>query len=159
MRFIQFPETTPDHVGFLFLEKMSQNIAINAENWFKMIMSWLVFPNFSQNMNLTGLGSVSFEIQCLKVCFEYWIILGWDIGKTILIFHWFLVYFYKFLNSKVRKNHNSENFGNSFETFVTLVSKWPGISKIYPPIFNYKMLCVLTNNRLHFNSFQGTPCM
>ena len=23
--------------------------------------------------------------------------------------------------------------GNSFETFVTLISKWPGISKIYQP--------------------------
>ena len=59
---------------------------------------------------------------------------------------------------KFKGHLSSENFGNSFETYVTLISKWPGISKIYPSILDYKMLCVLSNNLLVFNSSQGTPC-
>ena len=46
-----------------------------------------------------------------------------------------------------------------FETLVILVSKWTGISKIYPPFFDYRMLFVLSNNCLVFNSSQGTPCI
>ena len=34
-------------------------------------MSCMVIPNFSQNTNLTGLGSVSFKMGYLKVRFEY----------------------------------------------------------------------------------------
>ena len=59
---------------------------------------------------------------------------------------------------KGQKNLDGENFGNLFETLVTLISKWPGISKIYPPILNYRMLCVLSNNLSVFDSSQGTPC-
>ena len=49
--------------------------------------------------------------------------------------------------------------GNLFETLVTLISKWPGISKIYPPIVDYRMVCVLSNNLSVFDSSQGTPCI
>ena len=35
-------------------------------------MSCMVIPNFSRNMNLTGLGSVLFQMFYLKVRFEYW---------------------------------------------------------------------------------------
>ena len=59
---------------------------------------------------------------------------------------------------KGQKNVDSENFGNLFETLVTLISKWPGISKIYPPILDYGMLCVLSNDLLVFDSSHGTPC-
>ena len=47
---------------------------------------------------------------------------------------------------------------NTFETLVTLISKWPGISKIYPPILDYRMLCALSNDLLVFGSSHGTPC-
>ena len=40
---------------------------------------------------------------------------------------------------------------------VTLISKWPGISKIYQPILDYRMLCVLSNDHLFFGSSHGTP--
>ena len=53
---------------------------------------------------------------------------------------------------KVRKNLNTENLGNSFETVVTLISKWPGIGKIYPSIIDYRILCVLKHNLLVFDS-------
>ena len=53
---------------------------------------------------------------------------------------------YIFSNLKVRKNLHSENVGNSFETLITLISKSPGISRIYPPVLYYRMLCVLSNN-------------
>ena len=59
---------------------------------------------------------------------------------------------------KVRKNLDSVNFGKSFGTLVTLIAKWPGISKIYQPLLDYRMLRVLSNNVLVFNSAQGTPC-
>ena len=41
---------------------------------------------------------------------------------------------------------------------VTLRLKWPGISKIFPPILDYRMFSVLSNNHLVFDSSQGTPC-
>ena len=47
---------------------------------------------------------------------------------------WTLIKFLCFLYIsifKFRKTLNSENFGNSFETLVTIISNWPGISKIY----------------------------
>ena len=65
-------------------------------------------------------------------------------------------YIFKF---KGQKNKDIENFGNLFEILVTLISKWPGISKIYPPILDYRMLCVLSNNLLVFDSSFGTPCI
>ena len=40
---------------------------------------------------------------------------------------------------KGQKNLNNENFANTSETLVTLISKWPGISKIYPPILDHRM--------------------
>ena len=60
---------------------------------------------------------------------------------------------------KGQRNLNSENFGNLLESLVTLISKWPGISKIYPPILDYRMLCVLSNDLLVFDSSQETPCI
>ena len=51
-------ETDPDHIVFLLLEKLCQNQAISVKNWIEMNMSCMVFPNFSQNMNFTGLGYV-----------------------------------------------------------------------------------------------------
>ena len=42
----------------------------------------------------------------------------------------------------------------SFETLVAVISAWSGINKISPPIFDYRLLCVLTNNLLVF-----TVCM
>ena len=69
------------------------------------------------------------------------------------------MYFYIFSNLKVRKNLNSGNFDNSFETLVTLLSKCPGISKIYPPIVDNRMFCVLSNALLVVNTSQGTPCI
>ena len=70
----------------------------------------------------------------------------------------FQLVFYIF-KSKGQKTLNSVHFGISFGTLVTLISKWPVFSKIYPPLLDYKMLCVLSNNVLVFNSSQGTPCM
>ena len=67
--------------------------------------------------------------------------------------------FFIFSNLKVRKNLNGVNFGNLFGSLVTLLPKWPGISKICPPFLNYKMLFVLSNTRLVFDSSQGTPCI
>ena len=61
-----------------------------------------------------------------------------------------------FLNLKGRKPLNNENFGNTFETLVTLISKWPGISKIYSTILDYRMFCVLTNDLLVFEHPVGT---
>ena len=69
------------------------------------------------------------------------------------------MYVHIFSNLKVPKSLNSEHFGKSFEILVTLISKWPGISKIYPPILDYKMLCVLSNDLLVFDSSHGTPCI
>ena len=66
--------------------------------------------------------------------------MGGDIGTTILIFHQFVAYFHMFSNLKGRKKLNNENFVNTFETLVTLISKWPGISKTYPKILDYRML-------------------
>ena len=59
---------------------------------------------------------------------------------------------------KGQKNLNNENFANTSETLVTLISKWPGISKIYPPILDHRMFQVLSNNLLVFDSSRGTPC-
>ena len=59
---------------------------------------------------------------------------------------------------KGQKNLNDENFDNTSETLVTLISKWPGISKIYPPILDHRMFQVLSNNLLVFDSSRGTPC-
>ena len=46
------------------------------------------------------------------------------------------------------ENLNCEDLGNLFQTLVTLISIWLGISKISPPILHYRMLCVLSNNFL-----------
>ena len=73
---------------------------------------------------------------------------GWDIGTTFLIFHQFAAYFHVFSNLKGRKKQNNEDLGNTFETMVTLISKWRGISKIYPPILDYRILSVLRNDLL-----------
>ena len=82
---------------------------------------------------------------------------GWDIKKNIfdplLIFSIFS-YIFKF---KGQKNLESEHFGNLFDTLAILILKWPGISKIYQPILDYRMLCVLSNDHLFFGSSHGTP--
>ena len=58
-------------------------------------------------------------------------------GKQFDLSLIFSVFLYV-LNSKIRK-------------------KWPGISKVYWPILDNRMLCVLSNNILVFNSSSGTP--
>ena len=60
---------------------------------------------------------------------------------------------------KGQKNLNNENFDNTSETLVTLISKWPGISKFYKPILHYRILCVLSNKFLFFDSSISTSCM
>ena len=77
-----------------------------------------------------------------------------DIFDLSLIFSVFS-YILKF---KGQKNLLSENFVNLLETLVTLKSKWPGISKIYQPILDYRMVCVLRNDLLVFDTSHGTPC-
>ena len=57
------------------------------------------------------------------------------------------------------KNLKRDTFGNLLKKFVALISKWPGISKFYPPILEYRMLCVLSNDLLVYGSSHGTPCI
>ena len=71
---------------------------------------------------------------------------GAELGNIFDISLIFSVFSYIF-TFKVQKNIDIENFGNLFETLGNLVSKWLGISKIYPPILDYRMLCVLSNNK------------
>ena len=54
--------------------------------------------------------------------------------------------------------HNFKVNDNSFENFIILISKWLDIREIFPPNLDYRILCVLYNNLLVFDSFQGTPC-
>ena len=121
-----------------------------------------VFSYFFENMNLTWLGSVSFEMWYSNVRLEYFTIFEiyfWAVKKEKLF--WFflnLQYNFTYLLIQRSETPTSENFVNPFETFKTLIAKWPGISKIYPPIFIYRVICVLSNNCLLFNSSQGTPC-
>ena len=77
----------------------------------------MVIPNFSQNMNLTGLGSVSFQMLYLWVRFEYWTIFEGYLRAEVLanIFGLSLIfsaysYIFKF---KSQKNVDSENHGNT----------------------------------------------
>ena len=46
-------EIDPDHVWFLLLEKLGKNHDKCFQEGFLMSTSFMVFPNFSRNMNLT----------------------------------------------------------------------------------------------------------
>ena len=118
-------------------------------------LNTMILCNLSNNKKYTSSESFSIWIQkpvSIDICRQIF----WENNLDLsLIFNVFLY----ISNVKIRINLDSENFGNSFETLVTLISKWPGISKIYPPILDYRMLCVLSNNLLVFDSSQGTPCI
>ena len=45
----------------------------------------------------------------------------------------------RFSNLKGRETLYNKNVSNTFEILVTLISKWPGITKTYPLIFDYRM--------------------
>ena len=101
--------------------------------------------NFDLHRNVSNTKPLSRDICGLR----YWKT-NFDLS---IIFRVFLDIF----RFKDQKNLSSENFGNSFKTVVTSISKWPSISKIWSLILDYEMLCVLSNNLVVFDSSRGTP--
>ena len=89
---VMFQIETDYILWFLFLEKLIQNLGVSVYKRFWMIMAWMVFPNFSQNINLTWLGSFSFEIWHSKVRFEYFTISGrYFLAEIMEKLFWFFI--------------------------------------------------------------------
>ena len=82
-------------------------------------MSCIVNPNFSQNPNLTGSGSLSFEMLYLNGCFEYCTVFGDISGLRYLknIFDMSLIFsVFSYISKVTGQKKQSEKL----ETLVTL---------------------------------------
>ena len=115
------------------------------------LVNWVSVPNFSSLVAVEVTRLIRKVLNTKLFCRD---ISGLNYGKTIVIFYLFLVYFYICSNLKGKKYLNNKNFGNSFGTLVTQISKLPGISKIYPPLADNRMLCMRRNNLFVFDSCQ-----